>query len=125
MESARSSAIRLIKDVPVREARRLRREERRRAEIVGHLATTAEEFERLANAVEGGYEPDEPDEGYDLTATERAELDEFLSDDEAVALDSLELGLRVWFTRLPPFASFRLQAVGGIRVIGLGPTRQS
>src|ERR1039458_7856912 len=69
----------LIKDIPVREARRLRQEERRMAEVVGRLATTAEDFDRLAYAVEGGYDPDESDEGYALTATERAELAEFLS----------------------------------------------
>jgi hypothetical protein len=82
----------LIKDVPVREARRLRQEERRIAEVVGRLATTAEDFDRLAHAVEDGYDPNE---GYDLTSTERAELDEFLSDDEdeAPALESLELGV--------------------------------
>ncbi|SRR5216684_2167690 len=82
----------LIKDVPVREARQLRKEERRIAEVVGHMATTAEDFDRLAHAVEDGYDPDED---YDLTATERAELDEFLSDDEdeAPALESLELGV--------------------------------
>jgi hypothetical protein len=85
----------LIKDVPVREARRLRREERRIAEIVGHLATTAEDFDRLAHAVEDGYDADEPDGGFDLTATERAKLDEFLaeSEDEGIMLDSLELGV--------------------------------
>ena len=84
----------LIKDVPVRDARRLRQQERRIAEIVGHLATTAEDFDRLAHAVEGGYDPDKP-RGYDLTAAERTELDEFLpgDEDEAVALDSLELGV--------------------------------
>ena len=83
----------LIKDIPVREARRLRREERRMAEAVGRLATTAEDFDRLAHAVEGGYDPDESDEGDALTATERADLDEFLSAGESSALDSLELGV--------------------------------
>src|SRR6516162_1586674 len=33
--------------------------------------------------------------------------------------------LRVWFTPLPPSASFRLQAVGDIRMIGHGPMFQS
>jgi hypothetical protein len=85
----------LIKDVPVREARRLRQEERGIAEVVGRLATTAEDFDRLANAVEEGYDPREVDEGYSLTAAELAELDEFLSgdEDEGAALDSLELGV--------------------------------
>ena len=83
----------LIKDIPVREARLLRQGEHRIAEVVGHLATTAEDFDRLANAVEDGCDPDEPDGGYDLTATERAKLDEFLSDDGTAALDSLELGV--------------------------------
>ena len=85
----------LIKDVPVREARRLRQEERRIAEVVGQLASAAEDFDRLAHAVEDGYEPDEPDGGYDLTATERAKLGEFLpeNEDEGTALDSLELGV--------------------------------
>jgi len=85
----------LIKDVPVREARRLRQDERRIAEVVGDLATTAEDFDRLAHAVEDGYEPMEPDGGYDLTATERAELGQFLAEneDEGTALDSLELGV--------------------------------
>ena len=82
----------LIKDVLVREARRLRQQERRIAEAIGHLATTAEDFDRLTHAVEDGYDPDD---GYDLTSTERAELDEFLSNDEddAPALESLELGV--------------------------------
>ena len=83
----------LIKDVPVREARRLRQKERRIAEVLGHLAATAEDFDRLAYAVEGGYDPDETDEGFHLTATEQAELDEFLSDDETAGLESLELGV--------------------------------
>jgi hypothetical protein len=50
----------LIKDMPVREARQLRQDERRIAEVVGHLAATAEDFDRLAHAVEDGYDPDEP-----------------------------------------------------------------
>lgn len=83
----------LIKDVPVREARRLRQKERRIAEVLGHLAANAEDFDRLAYAVEGGYDPDETDEGFHLTATEQAELDEFLSDDETAGLESLELGV--------------------------------
>lgn len=77
----------LIKDVPVREARWLMQEERRIAEIVGNLAATAEDFDRLAHAVEDGYA------GNVLTATERAALDEFVSDDEGAALNSLELGV--------------------------------
>src|SRR5262249_31137230 len=83
----------LIKDVPVREARQLRQEERRIAEILGNLAATAEDFDRLAHAVEDGYDPDEHDERYALTATERAALDEFVSDDETAVLDSLEIGV--------------------------------
>lgn len=85
----------LIKDVPVREARRLRQAERRIAEIVSQLATTVEDFERLAHSVENGYDPDQPGGGYDLTAAERAELGEFLAkhEDEGTALDSLELGV--------------------------------
>lgn len=84
----------LIKDVSVREARRLRQEERRIADIVRRLATTAEDFDRLAYAVEGGgYDPDEADEEFYLTEGERTELDEFLSDDEAATLESLELGV--------------------------------
>ncbi len=80
----------LIKDVPVREARRLRQEESRIAEVVGRLATTPEDFDRLATAVEEGLEPDGD---YSLTNTERAELGQVLSDDEATPLDSLELGV--------------------------------
>lgn len=80
----------LIKDVPVREARRLRQEESRIAEVVGRLATTPEDFDRLATAVEEGLEPDGD---YSLTNTERAELGQALSDDEATPLDSLELGV--------------------------------
>lgn len=117
----------LIKDVPVREARRLRQEERRIAEVVGHLATTAEDFDRLAHAVEDGYEPDEPDGGYDLTATERAKLGEFLpeNEDEGTALDSLELGVAglvyaLATVRIIPAASCR-----GIQVLGPGPMCQS
>jgi hypothetical protein len=79
----------LIKDVPVRTARRLREAERRIAEAVGKLAATAEDFDRLAHAVED-YDPDEADEDYDLTDTERAALHDFMSDD---ALDSLEIGV--------------------------------
>jgi hypothetical protein len=84
----------LIKDVPVREARRLGKEESRIAEVVGRLATTPDNFDRLGRAVEDGYDPDEPD-GYDLSDTERAELAEFLAEneDEGTALDSLELGV--------------------------------
>jgi hypothetical protein len=81
----------LIKDVPVGEARRLRAKERGVAEVVGRLATTAEDFDRLARAVEDGYDPDAPDGGHGLSAVERAELDGFLS--EAEALGSLELGV--------------------------------
>jgi hypothetical protein len=83
----------LIKDVPVREARRLRQEECRVAEAVGRMANTAEDFDRLAHAVEGGYDPDESDEGYTVTATERVGLAEFISDGETAVLDSLELGV--------------------------------
>jgi hypothetical protein len=83
----------LIKDVPVREARQLRQKERRIAEVVGRLAITPEDFDRLAYAVEGGYDPDETGDGFQLTATEQVELDEFLSDDEAAGLESLELGV--------------------------------
>lgn len=83
----------LIKDVPVREARQLGQDERRVAEIVGSMATTAEDFDRLAHAVEDGYDPDDPDERYALTSAERAGFDEFISDDETAALDSLELGV--------------------------------
>jgi hypothetical protein len=83
----------LIKDVPVREARRLKQKERRIAEVVGNLAATAEDFDRIAYAVEGDYDPDETDEGFYLTATEQSELDEFLGDDEAAGLESLELGV--------------------------------
>jgi hypothetical protein len=86
----------LIKDVPVREARQLRQKERRIAEVVGRLATTAEDFDRLASVVESGYYPDETDERFHLTDAERIELDEFLSDDEddeAAGLESLELGV--------------------------------
>jgi hypothetical protein len=80
----------LVKDVPVREARRLGHKERRIAEIVGELAKTAKDFDGLAHAIEDGYNPDEPDGGYDLTVTERAELGEFLAknEDEGPALDS-------------------------------------
>jgi hypothetical protein len=83
----------LIKDVPVREARQLREKEQRIAEIVGRLATTPEDFDRLAYAVEGGYDPDETDEGFHLGAAEQVELGEFLSDDEVAGLESLELGV--------------------------------
>jgi hypothetical protein len=83
----------LIKDVPVREARQLRQDERRIAEVVGNLAASVEDFDRLAHAVEDGYDPDTPDERFALTATERAALDEFVSDDETAVLESLELGV--------------------------------
>src|ERR1035437_1733187 len=84
----------LIKDVPVREAQRLMRQERRIAEVVGRLAATAEDFERIARAVEDGYDPDEPESSYALNAQERAALDEFaVSEDEPCALDDLELGV--------------------------------
>jgi hypothetical protein len=77
----------LIKDIPVRAARRLAREERNVAEVVGNLAATPQDFDRLAHAAEDGYE------GYVLTAEERAALDSFVSNDEGAALDSLELGV--------------------------------
>ena len=83
----------LIKDVPVREARQLGQEERRIAEVLGNLAATAEDFDRLAHAVEDGYDPDNPDERYALTSTERTALGDFLSDDQTAALDSLEIGV--------------------------------
>src|ERR1035437_4560967 len=84
----------LIKDVPVREAQRLMRQERRIAEVVGRLAATAEDFDRIARAVEDGYDPDEPESSYALNAEERAALDEFaVSEDEPCALDDLELGV--------------------------------
>lgn len=76
-----------IKDVPAREARRLMQQERSIAEIVGDLAATAEDFDRLAHAAEDGYA------GYALTVGERAALDDFLSEDEGAALESLELGV--------------------------------
>src|SRR5258707_12604198 len=82
----------LIKDVPVREARQLRQQERRIADIVGNLATTAEDFDRLAQAVEDGYDTDNSDEDDALTATERPALDEFIPDHETASLDSHELG---------------------------------
>jgi hypothetical protein len=75
----------------------LSQDESRIAEIVGELASTAEDFDRLARVVEDGYyDPDEPNEGYALTNAERAGLDEFISDDEddvVNLLDSLELGV--------------------------------
>jgi hypothetical protein len=77
----------LIKDVPVRDARQLMQRERRVAGIVGDLAATAEDFDRLARAAEDGYS------GYVLTAAERAALDDFLTEDEGAALESLELGV--------------------------------
>jgi hypothetical protein len=42
----------LIKDVAVREAQRLRKEEHHIPGIVGNLAATVEDFDRLARAVE-------------------------------------------------------------------------
>jgi hypothetical protein len=83
----------LIKDVPVREARRLVQEERRIAAVVGHLANTAEDFDRLAHAVEDGYDPDEPGGGHDISPNERAELGEFMLSNMVPALESLELGV--------------------------------
>lgn len=83
----------LIKDEPVSEARRLMREERRVAEVVGELAATAGDFDRLARAAEHGYSSDEPDGGHNLSVVERAALDEFASYDEGAALNGLELGV--------------------------------
>jgi hypothetical protein len=77
----------LIKDVPVREARRLMQQERRIAEIVGDLAATAEDFDRLAHAAEDGYA------GHILTAAERTALDSFVSEEEGAVLECLELGV--------------------------------
>jgi hypothetical protein len=77
----------LIKDVPVRDARRLVRAERGVAEVVGNLATTSEDFDRLAHAAEDGYE------GYVVSAGEREALDAFVCDDEGAGLESLELGV--------------------------------
>jgi len=102
----------LIKDVPVREARQLGQEERRIAEVLGNLAAAAEDFDRLAHAVEDGYDPDNPDGRYALTSTERTALGDFLSDDETAALDSLEIGVAglvyaLATVRLIPAASCR------------------
>lgn len=83
----------LIKDVPVREARRLRREERRIAELIGDLATTARDFDRIATIAENGLDPDEPDDLEVLTDAERATLDGIIRHDGTSALDSLELGV--------------------------------
>jgi hypothetical protein len=70
------------------------RQERRIAEVVGRLAATAEDFDRIARAAEDGYDPDEPESSYALNAEERAALDEFaVSEDEPCALDDLELGV--------------------------------
>jgi hypothetical protein len=83
----------LIKDVPVREARQLRKKEQRIAEIVGRLADTPEDFDRLAYAAEGDYDPDDTNDGFHLSATEQVELYEFLSGDQTGGLESLELGV--------------------------------
>lgn len=84
----------LIKDVPVREARGLIRRERRIAEVVGSLAATVKDFDRIAHAVEDCYDPEEPESSYILNAQEREALGEFaVSEDESCALDDLELGV--------------------------------
>ncbi len=77
----------LIKEVTVSETRRLAKQERAVAEVVGNLAATSEDFDRLAHAAEDGYE------GYTLNADERTALDSFVSDDGGAALASLELGV--------------------------------
>jgi hypothetical protein len=106
----------LIKDVSVAEARELREKERRMAEAVGQLAETAEDFERLACAVESPYEPGEVGADFQLTRLERERLDEFISDDYYEAgLESLELGVAglvhaLATVRIIPAASCRSHA---------------
>ena len=109
----------LIKDVSVREARRLMQRERRIAEIVGELAATAEDFDRLAHAAEDGYA------GYALTAEERAALDDFLSEDEGAALESLELGVAGLVCALATVHIIPVASCRGIPAIAPGPFARS
>jgi hypothetical protein len=78
----------LIKDVPVGEAQGITVVERRIAEVVGELADTADDFERLARVAEfGGID----DPAYDLSERERGALAEVVSD--IPELGGLELGV--------------------------------
>jgi hypothetical protein len=63
------------------------------ANVVDRMTTTADDFDRLAYVVEGGYDPDDPYEDGVMTATERAVLDELVSDNGPSSLESLELGV--------------------------------
>ncbi len=83
----------LIKDVPVRIARNLRSEEERIAQVLGDMALTAEDFDRLANAVETCASREELDDQSELNVTERETLRAFLPEEEAGVLDSLEIGV--------------------------------
>jgi len=116
----------LIKDVPVREARQLGQEERRIAEVLGNLAAAAEDFDRLAHAVEDGYDPDNPDGRYALTfhrtdSARRLPIGRRNSRARLPRNRSRGSGLRACY-RAP---QLRPQAVEGIRVITPGPTSPS
>jgi hypothetical protein len=83
----------LIKDVPVGVARSLRRDERRIAEVVGELATTADDFDRLAHVIEDCADEEELNQRTDLSAAEREALRDLLPEVETGVLDSLEVGV--------------------------------
>jgi hypothetical protein len=83
----------LIKDIPVGVARNLIHDERHIAEIVGDLATTAEDFDRLAHVVEDCANQEELNQRTDLNAAEREALCDLLPEDETGVLDSLEIGV--------------------------------
>ncbi len=83
----------LIKDVPVGAARSLRRDERRIAEVLGNLAMTAKDFDRLAQAIEDCASQEDFNERSDLSPAERDALRGFLPEDETGILDSLEIGV--------------------------------
>lgn len=83
----------LVRGVKAGEARDLLSLERKLATAIGGLARTAEDFDRLARAVENGFGEQEPGAGLDLTDAERDVLAPFAGADEPAELESLELGV--------------------------------
>lgn len=81
----------LIKDVPVSYAREVIQHERRIATVVGDLANTAEDFDRLARAVEREALLEGEGEIGELTGHERTALAESAVDGSE--LDGLEVGI--------------------------------
>ncbi|WBP93199.1 hypothetical protein O6072_18440 [Mycolicibacterium neoaurum] len=80
----------LITDVQPSEAREVIQQEQRFVEVVGALASTAEDFDRLARCIER-WDPDEED--VEATAHEMSILRPMLSELDFAPLEGLELGV--------------------------------